>query len=241
MKKKLMGLGLTMAMVISLTACGGGNSDNNASPAQDTSAPETTTSAPEATTEAPEVIAPFETDLQSGAYYVGLNIPEGIYNVTVNSGLGNIMTTSGVSSALGSGTAVEYADSFNNLTLANGDILTVTQSLDIKISTDEAYYSSMSSYENPATEEYEFDPGNYVVGTDVAAGIYDIEIVSGTANVNTDDYSFSTMLTDDDIISESAANSFKNAELLEGQTLVITSGTVKLTPSPDMSPLTPAK
>ena len=47
MKKKLMGLGLTMAMVVSLAACGGSgdSGSSNASPAEETSAPEATTAA----------------------------------------------------------------------------------------------------------------------------------------------------------------------------------------------------
>lgn len=49
MKKKLMGLGLTMAIVISLAACGGSggstNGSNDVSPAEETSAPEAATAA----------------------------------------------------------------------------------------------------------------------------------------------------------------------------------------------------
>ena len=48
MKKKLMSLGLTMAMAISLAACGGSGDSNNSSdaaPAEKTSAPEATTAA----------------------------------------------------------------------------------------------------------------------------------------------------------------------------------------------------
>lgn len=49
MKKELKGLGLTMALVISLAACGGSggstNGSNDVSPAEETSAPEATTAA----------------------------------------------------------------------------------------------------------------------------------------------------------------------------------------------------
>ena len=64
-------------------------------------------------------------------------------------------------------------------------------------------------------------------------------IVSGTANVNTNDYSFSAMLTDYVILAESVASSYKNLELLGGQILTVQSGTVKITATPNIVPLTP--
>ena len=47
MKKKLLGLGLTMAMMVSLAACGGSgdSGSSNASPAEETSVPEATNTA----------------------------------------------------------------------------------------------------------------------------------------------------------------------------------------------------
>lgn len=63
-------------------------------------------------------------------------------------------------------------------------------SINIKISTQEAYYSTMRNYDNPATGEIEISAGTYSIGQDIPAGVYDMTIVSGTANVNTNDYSF---------------------------------------------------
>lgn len=251
MKKELFMITALSIAAISMTGCG---SQGANAPTAEEKVETTQTAEKATTTEAPvtdtvesntgvvqpkQVVAPYEVDLQAGKYYIGLHIPEGVYSVSVNSGLGNIMTNSGVNSAMGSGTAVTYADSFDNLTLANGDVLTVTQSLNINISTKEAYYSSMVPYENPAGEEKELSAGNYIVGQDVAPGIYDISIVEGTANVNLDDYSFSAMLTNESGLSESVTSTFKNLELLEGRTLVVGSGTVKITPTPDIEPLIP--
>lgn len=112
-------------------------------------------------------------------------------------------------------------------------------SINIKISTQEAYYSTMRNYDNPATGEMEISAGTYSIGQDIPAGVYDMTIVSGTANVNTNDYSFSAMLTDDAILAESVASSYKNLELLGGQILTVQSGTVKITATPNIVPLTP--
>lgn len=242
MKKKLATLLLAGALALSITACGG-ESDSSSNDSAETTEGENVNednTESEEDSEPEQVIAPYETDLTCGYYVAGIHMPEGVYNLTVNSGLGNIMTKSGVTSSMGSGTGVEYAQSFDNLTLQNGDVLTVTQSLNIHIATNEAYYSSMTAYENPATEEKELTAGNYVIGQDVQAGLYDVTLVSGDlVNVNTTDYVVSTALTNNEILKESSATSCKNMELLEGQTLSVQSGTIKLTPCADNTPLTP--
>lgn len=235
MKKKIATLLIAGTLALSVTACGGSGDDASSTDSSET------TEAEETPAEEPEqVIAPYETDLTCGYYVAGVHIPEGVYNVTVNSGLGNLMTRSGVSTALGSGSGVQYADSFNNLTLQNGDTLIITQSLNAHIASQEAYYSTMTEYDNPATEGKDLAPGNYVVGQDIQAGLYDVTMVSGdSATLNTNDYVVSTSITTNEILKSSMAESCKNFELTDGQTLLIQSGTVKLTPCADNVPLTP--
>ena len=243
MKKKVFAVMLAAAMVLSLAACGGGDSEKKDDKKAKSESTEKEDTAKDEESEEPAqqeaVTGPFETELEPGAYFVGLHIPEGVYNITVVSGLGSMLTKSGINSAMGSGSAVKYADSYDNATLANGDILTLTQTLKVKITTQEAYFSSMTSYENRAKEEKELSPGDYVIGQDVPAGIYDMSIVSGTANAKLDDYSFTAMLTDNAALAESSSTTFKNLELLEGRTLQISSGTVKLTPAPNITPIAP--
>lgn len=237
MKKKIATLLIAGTLALSVTACGGSGDEASSTDSSETTETEET---PAEEPEPEQVIAPYETDLTCGYYVAGVHIPEGIYNVTVNSGLGNIMTKSGVTSSMGSGTGVEYAASFDNLTLQNGDTLTVTQSLNIHLAANEAYYSTMAEYDNPAEEEKELNAGNYVVGQDIQPGLYDVTLVSGDlVNVNTTDYVVSTSLTNNDILKESTATSCKNMELLEGQTLSVQSGTVKFTPCADNVPFTP--
>lgn len=246
MKKKILSLMLASLLIFSMAACGGAETPNSTETQEESTVSETTGTAtpiptvPPTATPTPEpIIAPYETDLTSGAYYVGFHIPEGVYNVTVNSGVGNILTKTGITSALGSASGVSYADSYNNLTLANGDILKVTQSLNIKITTQEAYYSTMQSYNNTATQPMELSAGNYVIGQDIPAGIYDISTTGDLVTVNTNDFSVSATLTSNETLASSSATSYKNAELLEGQTLTVQSGAVTLTPTANITPLTP--
>lgn len=237
MKKRIVTLLIAGTLALSITACGGSGGDTSSTDGtESTETAETSNEEPE-----PEqVIAPYETDLTCGYYVAGVHIPEGIYNVTVNSGLGNLMTRSGVSTALGSGSGVQYADSFNNLTLKNGDTLIITQSLNAHVASQEAYYSTMTEYDNPATEGKDLAPGNYVVGQDIQPGLYDVTMVSGdSATLNTNDYVVSTSITTNEILKGSMAESCKNFELTDGQTLLVQSGTVRLTPCADNVPLTP--
>ena len=254
MKNKIVTLMLVGMLAVSTAACGGPKDDSSSGKQKESATEETgneTTPVEEKTDEptqqeskdtpepAADVIEPYETDLTPGSYTAGLHIPEGVYNVQVTSGLGTMMTSTGTVSAMGTGTAVEYATTFDNLTLKAGDTLELTQSLSVKITTQEANLSKMTGYDNPATEEKELSPGNYVVGQDIPAGLYDLSIVSGTANVTLDDYSFTAMLTDNAALAESTGTSYKNLELAEGRTVQVASGTVKLTPTADIAAPTP--
>lgn len=249
MKNKFVTFMLIGMLAVSATACGGPKDDSSSDtqkestteePGKDTPSAEEKADEPADTPEpAADVIEPYETDLAPGTYTVGLHIPEGVYNVQVTSGLGTMMTSTGTVSAMGTGTAVEYATTFDNLTLKAGDTLELSQSLNVKITTQEANLTKMTGYDNPATEEKELSPGNYVVGQDIPVGVYDLSIVSGTANVTLDDYSFTAMLTDNAALAESTGTSYKNLELEEGRTVQVTSGTVKLTPTADIAEPTP--
>lgn len=254
MKNKIVTLILVGMLAVSTAACGGPKDDKSSDTqkestvddaGEETTPTEEKTDDPEETEpeDAPEpaaeVIEPYETDLAAGTYVVGLHIPEGVYNVQVNSGLGTMMTSTGTVSAMGTGTAVEYATTFDNLTLKVGDTLELSQSLNVKITTQEANLTKMTGYDNPATEEKELSPGNYVVGQDISAGVYDLSIVSGTANITLDDYSFTAMLSDNATLAESTGTTYKNLELEEGRTVQVTSGTVKLTPTADIAAPTP--
>ena len=246
---------LAAIMALALVGCGGSssNSDSNDTAVE---SPETTgnessekptesaSQADTSTSVEPQetATAPYDVELAPGAYWVGLHIPEGVYNVQVVSGIANLTTQSGVVAALGSGAATDYGDTYSNLTLANGDVLKLTQSLTVKISTQEAYFSTLSTYANPATETKELTAGTYTIGKDIPVGLYDISVVEGTTvNVSLSDYTFTAMLSADASIAESAGSSYKNLELLEGKTLQVSSGTVKLTPAEVMESPTPQK
>ena len=260
MKKKILTMLLAAVLVVSLAACGSGGKEateksaNKSAASEDKKQAETkdndeagsqkedTTKEPEkAAEETPEVVTgPYETELEAGDYYVGSHIPEGVYNVEVVSGLGNMMTKSGIVTSLGSGTGVEYASTYENAALKNVDVLKLTQSLKVKISTQEATFSTMTGYENTAKEEKEFGPGDYLIGQDITPGYYDISVVSGTiVNVSLTDGAFTGMFSSDPAMAESAGSSYKNVAFREGATLKVSTGSIKITPMANVTPITP--
>ena len=147
---------------------------------------------------------------------------------------------SGIVTSLGSGTGVEYASTYENAALKNGDVLKLTQSLKVKISTQEATFSTMTGYENTAKEEKEFGPGDYLIGQDITPGYYDISVVSGTiVNVSLTDGAFTGMFSSDPAMAESAGSSYKNVAFREGATLKVSTGSIKITPMANVTPITP--
>lgn len=260
--KRMIVVFMAAVLALALVACGGSGSDDksnenttssktsettgeessaNTEESKETAAESTSSeSSSSAEPKIEDVTAPHKVELSPGSYWVGLHIPEGVYNVKVISGIGNLMTESGVTAALGSGAAADYGDTYNNLTLANGDILELTQSLTVQISTDEAHFNTTSNFKNPATETKELAAGTYTVGQDFSAGLYDLSAVEGmTINVSLSDYSFSAMLSADKNLSESSGSSYKNLELKDGQTLQVSSGTIKLSPVGPIETLRP--
>lgn len=260
--KKLFCMLLATIMALALVACGGSNDSekqggaatstksseesgtvSSAKP-EESQAPATASSSAETSSSAESqveaITAPHEVELAPGSYWIGLHIPEGVYNVQVVSGVGNLTTKSGVVAALGSGAAADYGNTYDNLTLANGDILKLTQSLTVKISTDKASFNTTSNFKNPATETKELAAGTYAVGQDISAGLYDLSAVEGmTINVSLSDYSFSAMLSADQSLAESSGSSYKNLELKDGQTLQVSSGTIELSPADPIETLRP--
>jgi len=109
---------------------------------------------------------------------------------------------------MGTGSVAEYSKTYNNATLSNGDILHLSQSLTVKISTQEACFSSMGSYENPASGEVELSAGTYNVSQDIPAGVYDVSVVNVTGNVTLVDYSFTAMLSADEALAESTGTTY---------------------------------
>ena len=146
----------------------------------------------ELVTESPLESSLFTSTLTAGHYTVGVDIPSGTYNFYAKSGYGNILSDSGsVNEIFDSGTMMsDVAQGFttseiSNIELFDGDVLTVSGTLEVSAGCDNAGEVAPREQE---LEEIELGYGIYSAGDDFAPGTYDIEWIEGNGNIQTDPY-----------------------------------------------------
>lgn len=120
--------------------------------------------------------------LTAGHYVVGVDIPVGRCTIKGVSGNGNIMSSdydglNGINAIVADGT---FAGLFESYRMQKDAIWYVSNTGVIELN-----YSSITGA--PKGREYETDPimlssGRYVVGQDIEAGVYNVEVVSGQGN-----------------------------------------------------------
>ena len=71
---------------------------------------------------------------------------------------------------------------------------------------------------------YTFTSGNYTAGVDFGPGTYDIEAISGTGNVYTDDFSLNAIMGNEQGMNDTInmyEKSYKNVQIADGVTLTV--------------------
>ncbi len=182
------------------------------------------------------ILEPFETELSAGHYEVGIDIPEGTYNLKCISGQGNVYSdgifSGGLNEIMSTDTSDGFSiDSFKNVSLSNGEVLTVLSTAVINIASEGADTASLST-RSPSGTEIELSSGNFIAGTDFDPGVYDIICITGYGNVYNDALSGGL----NEVMGVDASNGlsisvFKNARFEEGTQLTVSGCTIKLTPS----------
>jgi hypothetical protein len=129
-----------------------------------------------------------EYELSAGNYTAGIDIPAGKSNVVAVSGTGNLSSSNMFSGGINEMFGVDdgngfYTESFNGLKLSEGDVLTVSGRLTIKME-----YTDIQSnvVERIYGEENKITltDGNYEAGVDFPEGTYNIAAVSGAGNLS---------------------------------------------------------
>lgn len=177
-------------------------------------------------------LSAYSKQLSSGHYIVGMDIPAGTYDIKAVKGRGNVYSTNAYKGGLNEimGTSSNDVQSFDNCELPKGTILSVL-GVKVSIKSDAADINGMQKRENPATKSVTLMPGNYIAGTDFAAGTYDIKAASGAGNVysdNTERGINAIMGTKSDEIYE---KEFLGVLLEDGTKITISGVTVHLNPS----------
>ena len=180
----------------------------------------------------------YSTRLVCGHYTAGVDFPAGDYDITVISGRGNVSSdnsfSGGVNEVMGETDDGFYISSFHGAALEQGVVLSVGGTLMIEIQSDAASGAPMQAREQEIDQSVKLSSGNWVSGTDFPAGVYDIECVSGSGNISSDnlwEYGINEMIATAANADEFYITSANNISLPEGTELTLSGVTVKLTPS----------
>lgn len=243
-KLKWVAIIIVVLIVISVATSGGGTKEKQSADinkSSGTTQPQSNASSDQTTPDAstPEPTAPvtehFETDLPTGHYTAGVDIPAGTYNVTAISGKGNVsssnMYSGGLNELMGVPADDMYNESFNNLKLPEGEVLSLSNGVTVHIVSEDAQTGSMKSRVIGSEVQTDLAAGNYVAGTDFPAGVYNIVSTGGTGNVSSDnmyDGGLNEIMGDgSDGYSIKQVN---NVSLTEGVTLTLSGANVQLVP-----------
>ncbi len=232
MRKKLVVLMLAGTMAFSMVACGESSDQTEEAQTEEATTTETGQNADET---AEPVVEHFEVDLSAGNYVAGVDIPAGTYNLTATSGSGNVsssnMYSGGLNEIMGS-PADEYTqETFNNLSLPEGETLSLTGTVVLHIVSEDAQTGNMTSRVIGSETQTDLSAGNYTAGTDFPAGVYNIVSTGSSGNVSSDnmyDGGLNEVMGDgSDGFSVKQVN---NVELPEGTVLTVSGASIQLVP-----------
>ena len=190
----------------------------------------------------------YDTELGYGEYVVGTDLPEGTYDVTLQSGYGSFQTQDPDNSIYLYGYFSENASDedediteMEDVRLYEGAHVMIGEDVVLAFHTENGQTGQMQSEDNPLSVTYTLQPEKkYTVGKEIPAGVYD---VSGTKDLAVMEYEiYLGELYDEEYdslnyqnysIMVEAGNEnaiYKNAVLTEGTEITVT-GKMILTPS----------
>ena len=192
-----------------------------------------------ATRELSETGVDFSVSLGAGYYTVGVHIPEGRYSVFMKSGKAHVIFDDKENGIYADGiiTGDEREDGYdyiendmNDIRLYKGAFIRIYTSEPILFTTTNAQMP-LEYIENPNTESKTFSK-TFIVGEDIAAGIYDVECAEGSGDIIID-WNDSKNISDGefDIIGMNESEIFHNVVLIEGTKVELDKGmSVKFVP-----------
>jgi len=175
-------------------------------------------------------------ELSDGYYTAGVDLPVGKCNLTVISGSGNVSSSNiysgGINAMMGISDSGYYSTEFKGLKMDKKVVLSISNGVKIKIE----YTNITGNYTGRTYDEsnsVELGDGNYTIGDDIKAGIYNITAISGSGNVSSSniyDGGINAMMSVNN--EEYYSTEYKNVTLKESGTLSISNGVrIKLVPT----------
>lgn len=179
----------------------------------------------------------FETELTSGNYVVGVDIPVGEYSLQVLEGVGqihvnNIEQKIFISQEISDNTQ-EYDDTYTgikNLKLYENTVLSIS-GVNVKLVSNNARTNDIREKQNNTDGINDINISSvYQAGVDFTPGVYDIEFIEGVGTVLTQGIEYGgidiSFVEDEDVV-----RIYKNVELPEGSKLIVNNVKIKMVPS----------
>ena len=190
----------------------------------------------------------YDTELGYGEYVVGTDIPEGTYEVTLQSGYGSFQTDDPDNSIYLYGYFSENASDedediteMEDVRLYEGAHVMIGEDVVLAFHTENGQTGQMQSEDNPLSVTYTLQPEKkYTVGKEIPAGVYDVSGTKDWAGMEYEIYlgelydeEYDSLNYQNYSIMVEAGNEnaiYKNAVLTEGTEITVT-GKMILTPS----------
>lgn len=170
-------------------------------------------------------------NLTAGIYTAGVDFPVGKYRLTAKENYGDVITSSnvknGINQTLGVGQR-DIAPVFNNLTLKEGETLTIYGKLVLELYSENI--KLLISPRKITGKAVNLIAGNYIGGEDIEIGTYDIELIKnyGCIVINSGFEKLTLYFG----VANKKLKKFKNCSIGKGEKLEVLGGLeVKLTPS----------
>lgn len=177
----------------------------------------------------------YSTELSAGHYIAGVDFPAGTYNITAVSGAGNVsssnMHSGGLNELMSGAANGNYISSFENAKFEAGTKLSISSSVTISLSSDDADASKVSGRTEDSSKAITLESGDYIAGKDFPEGTYNIVGTGGIGNVSSDNMYYGGL---NEVIGSGkdgvSISEFKYAAFDKGTSLKISGTSVKLIP-----------
>lgn len=181
----------------------------------------------------------YEIQLGSGNYVVGVDIPVGVYDLSIESGVGYF--ESYFSRSYNNYYYYEVYDLIDKYSNTHGyemyDIMLpegtvfIVSGMTVNMTSAKAEVSTKGTRSNPLQNEVTLQPGMYAAGKDFESGVYNVVAVEGTGYVESDSYEYSGILNEyfSDVKNGFYINEYKYVEFEDGNVLQ-TEIVIKLVP-----------
>ncbi|SEA57243.1 hypothetical protein SAMN04515656_11468 [Eubacterium aggregans] len=180
----------------------------------------------------PNVPQAYTTELTSGDYSVGMDIPVGVYQMVAASGRGTIDTESdALSEAMTmDSTGSNGVTTVEALDLVQGDILKIRGTLQLKLESEAALVNARTKRKVTESTHYTLDSGfSYQSGVEFPAGTYNLKAIRGSGVIRTAG-EFSVTENMGSTEDRTMVTEMKNIQLPQGTTLFLEGVSVELIP-----------